>query len=78
MSCPRPALPSLRLGYLLPFVYLLWSLGYGAKAGRKSLAGDRPGMANAVAAAAGHNFADDADRHPATLIDYATEVPLGQ
>ena len=41
----------LGVGYLLPILYLTWSLKYGADGGRQSVAGHGPGVADAVAAA---------------------------
>ena len=41
----------LGVGYLLPLVYLLWSLRYGARRGGQPVGRDRPGVADAVAAA---------------------------
>ena len=41
----------LAVGYLLPLAYLFWSLRYGAPRRPESVAGDRAGMADAVAAA---------------------------
>ena len=42
----------LAVGYVLPLFYLIWSLYGGKPAGPNPWARDRPGMANAVAAAA--------------------------
>ncbi len=41
----------LGVGYLLPVLYLTWSLKYGADRGQQSLAGHGTGVADAVAAA---------------------------
>ncbi len=40
----------LAIGYLLPAMYLLWSLKYGKIAGSQSLAGDGLGVADSIAA----------------------------
>ncbi len=41
----------LGVGYLLPLFYLLWSLKYGRKASRQSVARHRAGMEDKFAAA---------------------------
>ena len=51
-SCPSAGASILAVGYVLPLVYLIWSL-YVRQGGRpESLERDRAGMADAVAAAA--------------------------
>ena len=52
----------LGVGYLLPLVYLLWSLRYGAIAPAQPVGRDRPRVADAVAAA-DRELRDDAGRH---------------
>ena len=49
--CRRPGRPSSRSGYLLPFVYLFYSLRWGEAGRAESLAGDRAGVADSLAAA---------------------------
>ena len=41
----------LGVGYLLPLIYLIWSLRYGHDAPAESVGRDGPGVADAVAAA---------------------------
>ena len=53
----------LGVGYMLPLLYLAWSLKYGAIAGQQSVAGDGAGVADTVAA--DHfELHRDADRRP--------------
>ena len=52
----------LAVGYLLPLLYLIWSLRYGAVAGANPWRARGPRMANPLAAAHG-KFRPDADGH---------------
>ena len=56
----------LGVGYLLPLLYLLWSLRYGRSRRRESVGRDRPRMADHVAAA-DRQLRGDADRHRGSL-----------
>jgi heme/copper-type cytochrome/quinol oxidase subunit 1 len=51
----------LGVGYLLPLIYLIWSLRYGRDRRPESMAGNRIGMADDLAAANGQ-FQGDARR----------------
>ena len=52
----------LAVAYIMPLVYLTWSLVYGAQAAGQSLASDRPRMANPIAAAEAEFPSAGADR----------------
>ena len=64
----------LAVGYVLPLIYLIWSLRYGRSRRHESVAGDRPGVANAVAAA-DRQLRRNADRHARALRLCAREAP---